>query len=353
MKSFAEEKAFVAECEAAARAGVLHGTVLAAGTAESLDVLWAWGDASVTPARKAMRTDSVFDVASVTKAVATTSACAVCIDRGLLNADASAASYLPKLGQFPGSDIRVCDLAMHCSGYDNRKFDPLPPDRFDVEIVETPAQWPARQRFEYSCRNFIVLGRIVEEVTGQDLAAFCKRNVFEPSGMDHSRFGPLAEGLDNVVPSSSPAGIISDEQARSVGHPVGNAGLFSNAGDLARFCQMLLRGGRVGDRRVLQAESMKWIMQPCNPPNLPRRAFGWDMRTRAECHHRPRGVSAAAIGHSGWTGQSVWIDPTPGLFVIAMTNRTHAPGNPDNYELSAQFRARVGDMLIALMQKRA
>ncbi len=339
------------ESQSAAQAGILHGTVVAAGTAETLDVLWAWGAAAVAPARKAMTPDSVFDVASVTKVVATTSACAVCIDRNLLVPDAPATDYLPGLGQFPGSVMRVYDLATHCAGYDNRKFDSYAPDRLVAEAIAAPAQWPARQHYEYACRNFIVLGRIVEQVAGADLATFCSRNVFAPIGMTRTAFGPLRTNLELVVATSQPAGTISDEQANHAQRPIGNAGLFSTATDLALFCQMLLRGGKTAQGRRIFGKSLDWLLRPCNPPGTPRRSFGWDMRPCCECLHRPSALSDAAIGHSGWTGQSVWVDPERGLYTIVLTNRTHAPTGSDNYAPSMRFRSKMADHLAAHVKK--
>lgn len=340
------------EARRAAAAGLLHGCVAAAGTAESLDLLWAWGDAAVSPARRPMTTDAVFDVASLTKAVATATACGICIDRGRLLPDAPATGYFPRLARFPGDPepLRVRDLATHCSGYDNVPFASYAPGRIEVEATESPAQWPVRQRYVYCCRNFIVLGLIVERLTGEDLGSFCEREVFVPLGMARTRFGPLPGEAGLIVPSSQPAGIIEDGQARDAGRPVGNAGIFSTAADLAAFCRMLLRGGRVGAGRLLGDEALRWLLHPCGPDFLPRRSFGWDMRTVSECLHRPRGLSDAAVGHSGWTGQAVWIDPEQGLYTIVLTNRTHAPAVADNYDGSQRFRARLAEVLIAAVR---
>jgi len=336
------------ESQAAASANLLHGLVVAAGTTDTLDLLWAWGDASVLPKRRTMSSDSVFDVASLTKVVATASACAVCIHRGTLVPDAPATEYVPRLAQFPGSVIRVCDLASHCSGYDNRKFDTCT-SGWLVRAIETPAQWPSRQRFEYSCRNFLVLGHIVEQVTGEDLATFCDNNVFAPLGMTHTAFAPIQTGVERVVPTEQPAGTISDGQARKAGCPIGNAGLFSSAPDLVVFCQMMLRGGKAGPTHLFDDNALGWLMRPCSPPGIPLRSFGWDMRPCSECLHRPAALSKSAIGHSGWTGQSMWLDPDLGLYVIVLTNRTHIPGNTDvsNYESSMRFRARIADVAIS------
>jgi len=332
-------------CERAAADGLFHGAVLAAGTREGLSALHAWGDASVSPAPKVMTVDAVFDVASVTKAVATTSACGICIDQGMLDPNAAVADYLPDIGGFGVAPIRVRDLATHTSGFDNRKFDHLEPDEMLVAMVETPAQWAPGERFTYSCRNYVVLSLLVERVSGLDLGSFCERHVFGPCGMSETRFGPLAGDLGRVVPTAVAPGTISDEQAQHATRPVGNAGLFSTAADLALLCRMILNGGRVGQHRVLGQNALRWLLNEQSPPGLQRRSFGWDMAPVEESPGRPASMSTAAIGHSGWTGQSVWIDPDLALFTIVLTNRTHCPGRGDNYVDSKRFRSAAADLM--------
>lgn len=331
---------------AAAQAGLLHGLVVAAGHAAGPEWLWSWGTAALTPVPRAMDIAARFDVASLTKVVATTTAAGICIDRGLLDPDAPVSRYLPAAGQFGALAIRVRDLATHCSGYDNRKFDGHGTGQMLHAVVETPAQWPAQQRFEYSCRNFILLGLIVETVTGAPLADVCARELFAPLGLRDTGFGPLRTGLERVVPTEQPAGTISDGQARVAPRPVGNAGLFTTAGDLARFCRMLLGGGMAGSTRVLGPKALRWLLEPCSPPGLPRRSFGWDMRRVADFPPRPAALSEQAIGHGGWTGHTLWVDPGLDAYAIVLTNRTHAPGLADNYDASVRFRSGLVDQLI-------
>lgn len=338
------------ESSSAVQAGLLHGIVIAAGRSKGLDVLWAWGTASLFPVVRPMQPDSIFDMASVTKAVATASACAISIDKGILSPEAPASLYIPDIGQFPGSEIKVCNLASHCSGYDDRKFYLGGAKNFIERVIKSPAQRPAEETFEYSCRNFILLGLIVEEITGENLADFCRKNLFVPAGMHHTLFGPLSEEISNVVPTQVPAGVISDEQARIANRPLGNAGLFSTAEDLALFCRMILSGGTMGRRSIIRKKGMRWISQSCSPPHLPRKSFGWDMSSCYECSHRPFGLSDSAIGHSGWTGHSVWIDPEQDLFFIVLTNRSHAL-KQNNYEPSKRFRARISEILLSYMQQ--
>lgn len=336
-------------CRDAADEGVLHGVALVAGTGKTPGIQWSWGRAAVEPTVRPMRDDAIFDLASVTKVVATASACAVCIDRGLLDANAPARDYLPELGEVEPGAIRVRDLATHCSGYDNRKFDHEAPEDILTQLVEAPARWPAGRVHQYSCRNYILLGLIVEAVTGQQLAEFCRDALFGPLGMKHTCFGPLTEGLERVVPTVQPAGVISDEQARKAPRSVGNAGLFSCIGDLSKYCRMVLQAGVFDGRHIIGMSGLGWMTHPCSPEGLPRWSFGWDMQPHPASLHRPKSLSASAIGHSGWTGQSIWIDPDRDAYIVILTNRTHArnPSLPDNYDASKQFRSDLADLVLS------
>ncbi|NLF17615.1 MAG: beta-lactamase family protein [Lentisphaerae bacterium] len=336
-----------AVCQAAARDGVAHGVVAAVGRAGGVDRLWSWGQAAVVPAARPMSTAMRFDIASLTKVVATAAACGLCIDRGWLDPTAPAGEVLPGLGERPGQRPRLCDLAMHIAGYDNRKFNAPGAGLLWDAVLTTPPTWAPGEHYEYSCRNFLLLGLAVEAVTGVGLGPFCAAHLFGPLGMANTAFGPLVDDLDRVVPSEQPPGVISDGQARAAGRPVGNAGLFSAAADLACFCRMMLQGGQWGGQRILGDRAIEWLTRPHTPAGLPRRSFGWDLRAVEECPHRPRRLSSSAFGHGGWTGQSLWVDPERDRFVVVLTNRTHAPGNPANYDTSQRFRGQLGDLLLA------
>lgn len=329
----------------AAEQGLLHGAVVAAGRKGSLELLRAWGDAAVRPERRAMSVDAIFDVASVTKAVATASACAICIDKGLLDPDAPAREYLPKLGELKPGSIKVRDIATHTSGIDNFKFDIYEPDQMIDKIIEAPAKWQPRERYQYSCRGFILLGHIVELLSGQRLDEFCWEHLFHPLGMTQTRFGPIKEDLSLIVPTQVAAGLIADEQARKANRPIGNAGLFTNAKELATFCQMMLNDGKCAQGQIFQKRSLDWLREPCQPEGLQCRSFGWDMSGYPFSPHRPTVMSIKAFGHSGWTGQSVWIDPVNAIYAIVLTNRNHAPkpGAGDTHRTSMVFRGELSD----------
>ena len=342
--------------------GLLHGLVVAAGSGPVPDLLWAGGDAAVPPARRAMTTDAVFDIASITKVVATATACGICIDRGLLDPDASARRYLPDCAQPPGPELRVRDLATHTSGFADQKFVGLPGDELLHQILTAPGSWPARERYQYACRNFVLLGLIVERLVGQTLIEFCQANIFGPLGMNSTAGHPLPPRLrDRLVPGIIHTGPDLHSMWKRAGRLLGHAGLHTCAADLARFCAMMLGGGALDGTRILGEQAMHWLTSPCLPPSLPRKSFGYDMRPpyppgtaiTAEDYHacpygsgRPQGLSPQAYGHGGWAGHHFWIDPQLGRYLIILTNRTHCLDFQTNALASRLLRRQVGDALL-------
>jgi CubicO group peptidase (beta-lactamase class C family) len=338
------------EIRAAHAQAFFAGIVFAAGDARGIQAIGAEGYAAMEPERVAMTPTCVFDLASVTKVVATATACAICRDLGLLDVEAPISTYLPGLKPLQHACPRVRDLATHTSGYDNHHFDREPSSEALLRaVLEAPPRWPPGTRYEYSCRNFILLSLIVERVSGRAFGEFCDASIFRPLGLQDTAFGPLAGGA-SLVATECPAGVISDGQARLAGRPVGNAGLFSTAADLARFAQMMLRGGDWNGSRLLSPETFAVLVSPLTVAPLPRRGFGWDLRPPEECPHRPLNLSRAAFGHGGWTGNSLWIDPARDRFLILLSNRTHPQANAQTKDRADLARGRIGTLLLEALQ---
>ena len=331
--------------------GLLSGMVAAAGNSHGNELCCAFGTMHPAADAPEMQPDAVFDLASITKAVATTSAAAYCIDRGLLDPAAPAGLYLPKLAQLPGSTITVLSLATHVSGFGNHKTDHLSPDDAVLDLLQRPPDYLPGTEYIYSCRNFILLGWIMEACSGETLDFICERQFFKPLGMTDAHFGPLHTGDQRIVPTSVPAGIISDEQARNLPKPVGNAGLFSTVGDLAIFSRIMLNACHRSHNNFFGKTSLKWLTNCLSPPGFPRRSFGWDMRSREEVPHRPSSFSEASFGHSGWTGGSLWIDPEQDRYAIVLTNRTAQPEYGKTHGNQMNFRGNVADRLLAMLDK--
>lgn len=329
--------------EAGIQEGYCKGAVVLVGTPEQVLLHKAFGHARVEPEHVAMRGDSIFDLASVTKVAATTMACAACVDKGLVNLDRPLREYLPDMSGKRIEQVTLRQVGAHTSGLDNRKF--MPQYRGEAMIRAMLAASTCREpgsRYEYSCLNFILLGLVVEKVSGKPLDAFCEEHIFRLLGMTDTRFGPVPDSPRLVGNSVKEPGQISDGQARLAERPVGNAGLFSTAPDLACLCRMMLNKGQIGDRLILSGAVIA-DMTRRSPSAVSARGFGWDMEPAG----RPKGLSDTTYYHTGWTGQSMWIDPSSKRYVIVLTNRDHPRGISSLYAEAKHFRARIADVALA------
>jgi len=331
-------------------AGHFPGAVVMLGRPGAVLYHEAFGFARTIPDHVPMTPGTLFDLASVTKVVATATAAAICMDDGLLELDAPVAAYLPGFDA-PGAEaVSVRQLGTHTGGLDNRKFDHLAGEEMLEAIRSVPLAWEPDDAMEYSCLGFILLGLAVEAVTGQPLGEYCRQRIFGPLGMSDTQFGPPKDLSRLAASERETLGEISDGQARGAGRAVGNAGVFSIAADLARFAEMMLGRGRCDGVRVLSEEIHGRITRRLTPPHLPARGFGWDLRPPEESPARGALLSAGAHGHTGWTGQSLWIDPERELYAIVLTNRTH-PFCQDNHEAAAMARARITDAMIEALAR--
>jgi len=326
-------------------AGVFPGAVVMLGRPGEVLCHAAFGYARVQPTHVPMQPDTIFDLASVTKVVATATAAAICIDDGLLALPDRVNAYLPSFNAAGAQEVTIAQLGAHVGGLDNTRFDNLAGEAMLEALVAAPLARAPESAYEYTCRAFILLGLVIEAASGRSLADFCDERIFRPLGMIDTHFAPFVDVSRLAGNERETAGHISDEQAQSAGRPIGNAGLFSNAPDLARFAEMMLgRGGRDGVR-ILSEATHRRITTRLSPAHLPARGFGWDLRPPEISPARGRLLSEAAYGHTGWTGQSLYIDPERDIYLIVLTNRTH-PARQENHEASAMSRARIADALL-------
>lgn len=289
--------------------GLFHGAVILDGGRNRPLRLFCFGSADPL-AGTPMRPDTVFDIASVSKVVGTAAATAVLIEEGKIDPDRPFADYLPDYRVLPRPTATVRDLAMHISGFDNNKPYEHAANLIDG-VRDTAPVRPAGEKFEYACINFILLGMIVESVSGVSLQEFARRAIFTPLGMSETNWGkPFPHQHARIARMLNAApGIVSDESARfAMPHCIGNAGLFSTAADLARFADAMLR---------LRSDSILLRIVELPLPGAPRRSFGWDAGTE----FRPDNWSDKTLYHSGFTGQTLWIDPENGRFAAVLTNR--------------------------------
>lgn len=292
----------------------------------------AYGERSIEPARAPMMVDTIFDIASLTKVVATTTAMIQLVDQGKVKLSDPVAKYIPEFAQNEKGDITVRDLMTHYSG--------LPPDLDltqpwsgkDVGLnmaFASPTVAPPEARFIYSDINFILLGAMVERVSGMTLDAYCAKNIFVPLGMTHTRFLPPADWVPQIAPTEYDEqkkmlnGVVHDPTSRRMGGVAGHAGLFSTADDLAKFAQALLEGGAP----VLSPLAVQKMTTPEQPPNgSVLRGLGWDIDSPFSSN-RGELLPVGSFGHTGFTGTSLWIDPTTKTYIILLTNAVHPRGH--------------------------
>lgn len=311
----------------------MPGCVVLVGHRGRIVWLKSYGSRQVKPDAVPMTTDTVFDLASLTKPIATATSIMLLIEDGLVELDAPAARYIPEFGNTGKEVITIRQLLTHQSGllpdnsikdYENGRVDAF------RRIHELNLRAEPGTRFMYSDVGFIVLGEIVERVSGTSLDAFAKDRIFKPLGMSETGFNPPADLKQRAAPTQERngewmRGEVHDPRSFKLNGVAGHAGLFSTAEDLARYAQMLINKGALGDAQILKPETCR-LMQSSQEVSSGVRTLGWDRRT-AYSSNRGDLFSASAFGHGGFTGTALWIDPEQEMFVIFLSNRVHPDGN--------------------------
>lgn len=316
----------------------------------------AFGNRAVKPAEVAMTPDAVFDMASLTKPVATGTSVMILIEQGKLKPTDLVSKHWPEFAANGKGKATVEHLLLHTSGLipDNPVADYADGRAKALEQIAAlkPLSPPGAQ-FRYSDVNFVVLGELVERLGGMPLDRFAKKHVFEPLKMADTGFNPPESLRKRVAPTGLRdgkviLGEVHDPRAYKLGGVAGHAGLFSTADDMARYCRMLLRGGELDGVRILDAKTVKLFTEPHAVPVVAKgkesegaRSFGWDVDTS---YSAPRGElfkKGEGYGHTGFTGTSVWIDPGTDTAIIILTNRVH----PDDKGNATPLRRKVGTIV--------
>lgn len=321
----------------------LPGCVIAIGRRGGVLFQRAYGDRAIVPARERMTEDTIFDLASLTKAVATTTAAHYLIEHGQLSLDATVGELLPEAGlRARGITLRM--LLSHTSGLPAvtpvSEFEPsIAVARANVLRV-LPVTSPGA-RYQYSDIGFIWLGEILERVAREPLDQLVERALIRPLALTQTGYRPIPELRARIAPTELTEhraqaiirGVVHDPRAFRLGGVAGNAGLFSDAADLSRVARMLLSHGELDGTRVLAERTVQQLSAP-QPAAGVVRTLGWDVRSP---HSRNRGklLSARAFGHGGFTGTALWIDPEQDLFVVFLSNRVHPDGQGDVLDLTA------------------
>jgi len=294
---------------------------------------------------------TMYDVASLTKVVATTAATMVLVDRGKLNLDEPVVRALPAFRGQGKDEVTLRDLLRHRSGLPaGRILSRKGPASARKGVLATPLVRQPGSRSEYSDLGLDVAGFVVERVTREPLDRFLRRTVYDPLGMSSTMFRPGPTLRPRIAPTEPPVarGDVHDRNARALGGVAGHAGLFTTAGDLAVFAQMMLDNGVVAGKKFFADSTVRDFTTP--GPGW--RALGWE--TCSGGGSCGRYFSARAFGHTGFTGTSMWIDPERDMFVIVLTNWIHgrASGGTAPVGILQDVRGDVVDLAALAIKDR-
>jgi CubicO group peptidase (beta-lactamase class C family) len=299
----------------------------------------ARGRLTANPDAPLLDEKTIFDLASLTKVIATTPAVMKLLDEGQISLSDHLSRWFPEFKGSESEDITILNLLTHTSGLVD--FDMSTEQAMETAVRRAAAE-KGRQRpgsgFKYADINFILLGELVHRVSGKTLDAFCRDELYAPLVVPETMFLPTPDLANRIAPTlGGTSGTVQDRNARLLGSVAGHAGLFSSARDLARFARLMLDGGEIDGRRILSEQSVKQMTSPllCGNGTVVR-GLGWDMNSPFSA---PKGrlFSEASFGHTGYSGSSIWIDPKQDLFVILLTTRL-------NYQDIRQFNQLRSDI---------
>ncbi|MCL2448996.1 MAG: DUF1343 domain-containing protein, partial [Polyangiaceae bacterium] len=332
---------------------MIPGAVVIVGRRDRLLLRRAYGSREVQPERAPMTIDTLFDLASLTKPIATATALMVLVERGAVGLDDPLVQYVPECAGGLRNAITLRHLLLHVSGLpaDTPKSDfAHGRDEALRRICSVPLRAAPGTRSTYSDIGFILLEEVIRRVTSTELPAFAEANVFAPLGMTSTGYLPpdawkaRAAWTENVD-GEWRVGVVHDPRAYLLGGVAGHAGLFATADDVALYARAVLGGGEVDGKRVLSAKTVATMIAPHDVPGDVR-ALGWAMASA----WRGDGLSPRAVGHFGFTGTALWVDPDRDFYSVVLTNRVHPDGKGDSKPLVARVNtiaARWADPAVA------
>ncbi len=343
------------------RSGKIPGAVVLIGKQDRVLYRRAFGHRAIKPKKLSMTIDTIFDLASLTKVVATTTALMQLVEEGKLCLEDPVARYWPEFKANGKENITVRELLTHYSGL--RPDLDLKPEwsGYDMAIrmiiAENPV-FPPGTNFVYSDINFIILGELVHRISGQPLDVYCAERIFKPLAMKDTGFKPSPTLRKRIAPTQYQngktgkllQGEVHDPTAYKMGGVSGHAGLFSTAGDLSIFAQMLLSGGSHKGARILSPLIVEKMTTPQTPPNKTIRGLGWDIESVLTSNYNKLSP-IVFYGHKGFTGTAIWIDPVSKIYIIVLTNRVHPYGKGDVRQLRAEIKKFVAEALVPVSAK--
>ncbi|TWJ32693.1 serine hydrolase domain-containing protein [Geobacter argillaceus] len=306
--------------------GLIAGGVVLIGNQDRILFEKPYGRVSSDPHSPPVTNDTLFDLASLTKVVATTPAIMKLAEERKLSLVDPLSRWFPEFVGKGKDEVLVVNLLTHTSGLDDFGLSSLAPMQSAVEgAAEQRLKGEVGSRFHYADINFILLAELVRRVSGEPLDVYTRRQLYGQLGMNDTMFAPGAVLHSRIAASPSDrshlAGQPQDSLARLLGGVAGHAGLFSTAGDLARFCRMVFDEGVLDGIRVLEERTVRQMTAPYfSRKGQVVRGLGWDIASPFSSP-RGNGFSRSSFGHTGYSGTSLWLDPSAGIYVILLTSR--------------------------------
>lgn len=330
----------------------MPGCVVMIGRHGKIVFLKAYGHRQIEPSKELMKTDTVVDLASLTKPIATATCVMKLVEEGSVRLDDPIAKHIPEFGQNGKDKITVQQLLTHQGGLipDNalRDYDDGRDEAFRRIYALKPHVEPGT-KFVYTDVGYIVLAELVHKLTGKNIDEYSQQKLFRPLGMSETGYLPIAELRERAAVTEQREGQwmrgeVHDPRAHRLGGVAGHAGLFSTAEDLARYAQMLLGGGEYASEKILDTETIALMTKPV-AVSSGLRGLGWDIRT-GYSSNRGDLFTRRAFGHGGFTGTTFWVDPGHDMFVVFLSNRLHPNGKGSVNALAG----RIGTIAAAAIQ---
>ncbi|MBK5277135.1 MAG: serine hydrolase [Desulfuromonadales bacterium] len=313
--------------ERAVSQGLIGGGVVMVGNSQGITYTASRGRTGSAPEAPALNERTLFDIASLTKVIATAPAIMKLLEEGRITLLDPLTRWFPEFEGTDGEEVTILNLLTHTSGFNDVAISTVDPIKTAIHKIalQKSGRLPGG-RFLYADINFILLSELVQRASGVSLDRYCMENFYGPLGMGETMFLPPHELTGSIAPTLGTSnelltGIVQDENARHLGGVAGHAGLFSSASDLSRFAMMILNDGKLYGKRVLSERVLAQMTAPYFYSNgSVVRGLGWDMNSP---YSSPRGsyFSEMSFGHTGYSGSSIWIDPQRDMFVILLTVR--------------------------------
>ena len=335
----------------------MPGCVVLVGRRNRIVLEKAYGYRQLRPTKLMMTTDTVFDLASLTKPIATATSVMRLIEAGRVQLSDPVAKHIPEFAAQGKDKITILHLLTHQGGLipDNQiaEYERGPAQALRNVMATKPIAAP-ETRFVYTDVGFIVLAELVRRITGQNIHDYTQTTLFGPLGMTETGYLPSAELRRRAAPTEQRnerwiQGDVHDPRAYLLGGVAGHAGLFSTARDLAVYAHMMANGGIYSSVRILQPETVETMTHPVAVPGA-LRALGWDVRS-GYSSNRGDLFSERAFGHGGFTGTVLWIDPGLELFVIFLSNRLHPDGKGSINRLAGRIATLAGAAVVPRRDK--